>query len=79
MEESNVIYELCEKIVTRSDFEKFLEELRNNYATHKSEVWDNDTLGSFLEGLYGYNYKANNDKPSWKLFAQMLLAARVYE
>ncbi|MCO6148855.1 hypothetical protein [Flavobacterium sp. NRK1] len=79
MEESNIIYELCEKINTRSDFEKFLEELRYNYATYKSDVWDNHTLEAFLEGLYGFNYQADNDKPSWKLFARILLAARVYE
>lgn len=79
MEESNYIYELFEAIETRSDFLKFLAELQNNYATYGGEVWGNNNLESFLEGLYGYNYNASNDAPSWKIFADILLAARVYE
>ena len=78
MEEENGIYDIVEKINTRSDFENFLTELKENYKSHR-EVWENDTLESYLEGLYGYNFKSKDDKPSWKLFAEILLTARVYE
>ena len=72
------IYELAEEVVTRSDFELFLKELIINFRDSKSD-WDNDTLESFLEGLYGYNYDSDNDPPTWTLMAEMILAARVYE
>lgn len=73
------IYEVAENVKTRKDFEEFLKLLKTNYLNVKKE-WDNDTLESFLEGLYGYNYDSDvEEKASWKLFAEMLLASRVYE
>lgn len=73
------IYELCNNISNRADFEIFLKELKLNFENSKSD-WENDTLDLFLEGLYGYNFESNpNDKPTWKEFGEMLLAARVYE
>ena len=73
------IYEVAENVKTRKDFEEFLKLLKTNYLSVKEE-WSNDTLESFLEGLYGYNYDSNDDeKASWKLFAEILLASRVYE
>ena len=78
MEEDNEIYEIAENIRNRKDFEKFLEKLKENFQKNKND-WDNDTLESFLEGLWGYNYNCKNDEPTWKSFADILLAARVYE
>ena len=72
------IYQLAEEVVTRSDFELFLKELIINFRDSKSD-WENDTLESFLEGLYGYNYDSGDDPPTWKLMAEMFLAASVYE
>jgi hypothetical protein len=73
------IYEIVENIETRKDFEEFLKLLKVNYLNARNE-WHNDTMESFLEGLYGYNYDSDDkDKASWKLFAEMLLASRVYE
>lgn len=76
------IYEFYEKVESKKDFELFLKVLVKDFKVNKEE-WDNDNLGSFLEGLYGYNFGSETDinvtKPSWKDFAEMLLAARVYE
>lgn len=73
------IYEEAENVKTKKDFEKFLKLLKTNYSSVKKE-WLNDTLESFLEGLYGYNYDSDvEEKASWKLFAEILLASRVYE
>jgi len=73
------IYEVAENVKTRKDFEDFLKLFKTNYLSVKEE-WDNDTLESFLEGLYGYNYNSDvEEKASWKLFAEILLAARIYE
>lgn len=76
MSNEEFIFSLYEKIKTRSDFEFFLKELIKNL---QQEDWDNNTLPLYLEGLYGYNFDSENDPPSWKLFAEILLAARVYE
>lgn len=73
------IYEISKRIKTQSDFENFLKILKEDYL-HNRKEWHNDSLESFLDGLYGYNYDSDeNEKTSWALFAEMLLAARVYE
>ncbi|MFN5786732.1 MAG: hypothetical protein ACK457_12255 [Flavobacteriia bacterium] len=73
------IYQLCNEISNRKDFENFLKEFKNNLKQFPQE-WSNDTLELFLEGLYGYNYDSDpNDIPTWKEMAEMLLASRVYE
>ncbi|TRW88635.1 hypothetical protein [Flavobacterium sp. GT3R68] len=78
MKENNEIVEIVDKITCRTDFEFFLQKLKENFGKNK-EDWENDTLESYLEGLYGYNYESENDQPTWKLFAEILLAARVFE
>ncbi len=76
------IYEFYKKIETKQDFEEFLRLLKEDYSTNQ-ESWDNDNIELFLEGLYGYNYDTNEEEnkvlPTWKMFAEMLLAAKVYE
>ncbi len=76
------IYDFAKKIESKTDFEEFLKMLTHDLKVSKGD-WPNNTLNSFIEGLYGYNYNSKNDtnklEPSWKVFAEMLLAARVYE
>jgi hypothetical protein len=69
---------LAKKIKNKRDFEFFLKELKNDFETNKSD-WHNNRLDLFLEGLYGYNFDSENEPASWKKFAEMLLAAKVYE
>lgn len=75
------IYEVYENIQSQSDFEYFLKLLVKDFSENK-ESWENDRLELFLEGLYGYNFESEKnpiENPSWKVFAEMLLAAKVYE
>lgn len=76
------IYDFYEKIESKVDFEKFLKLLIQDFNINKKE-WENDSLPLFLEGLYGYNFDSENDpkeiEPTWKVFAEILLAAKVYE
>jgi len=61
-----------------------LQDLENN-----REGWENDTLDRFLEAMESWirsmdNYYKNTDQPipdtpTWRTFAEILLAARVYE
>lgn len=78
MDEDNELSLSAKNIKTREDFEFFLEKLVSDYKQNK-EDWQNDTLKSYLEALHGFNYDSEKDRPSWKAFAEMLLAARLYE
>lgn len=78
MYEESELYQMVQDIKTREDFEFFLEKLVTDYNQNKGD-WQNDTLRSYLEALHGINYNSDNDRPSWKVFAEMLLAARLYE
>ncbi len=74
--------------MTRGDFEAFLKEFADSLATDPTS-WTNASLDQFLDGVSGWladmdGYFANRgepvpSEPSWRLFAQALLAGRVYE
>ena len=72
-----------------STFVKFLAELSNDFHQNGS-LWENANLNDFLEALHiwsndcvGYyknmNLPVNPEEAQWRVFADMLLAARVYE
>ena len=74
-----------ENIKTRTDFNEFLKNFRSD-----SDTWENNNLANFLEALEGYSedidgyyknmkFKRNPNEPSWRLFAQFLSGAAVYE
>ncbi len=78
---------VAERVETRADFERFLRLLVDDYRRNGKE-WENHELHHFLSGLEGFtrdmtgyfrNTKVDSEQPSWRLFATMLLAARVYE
>jgi len=77
------------RIKSREDFVIFLKKLLINYKK-SNEDWENDNLESFIDGMIGATedadgyYKNLNedldaDQPSWRLFADILISARVYE
>ncbi|WP_212796271.1 hypothetical protein [Pseudomonas sp. St316] len=84
--------ELCEcakAVLTREDFVYFVEMLSRDYVRNRNE-WQNDTLDQFLSGLSGFAndmdgcYKnmgeaVDVDKITWRIAAEMLIAATVYE
>lgn len=82
------IYDLAAGVRSRSDFISFVDNLNRNYESNKDE-WENDNLESFLGGLSGFandmggyykNMKEDVDieTMTWRMAAQMLLAAKVY-
>lgn len=77
-----------DSIATRNDLAEFIRELRVSLSDAPSE-WENHDLGSYLEAMAawlddmdGY-YKNRGEpvpaQPDWKVLAQILAAARVYE
>lgn len=74
---------------TRADFEEFLRLLVQNNKEQPDE-WEHTSIGDFLDAMNGFvrdiegyyrNARCDDDPetPSWKMFAEILLASRVYE
>jgi len=83
------IEDFVEATESREDFEKFLSLLLADFED-EGESWENTGLDQFLEALHAYSgalesYYRNKgqmvdlERPTWKVFADLLLAARVYE
>lgn len=73
------IYDTASQVKSQHDFVNFLKILIKDFEDQSNDGWDNDTLETFLEGLYGYLLDENIGDPMWDKFANALLAARVYE
>lgn len=89
-----VIHEFVEKIETKLDFERFMVWLLEDFAKNKQQWDDGDgvpkDLERYLDGFYGFvlsidGYYYNRGETvdvsqlSWRILADILLAARVYE
>jgi len=78
-----------EQIKTKEDFIAFFKDLLEDFKKN-SHLWENQSLCSFLEAMCAFTedidgYYQNNKiigdskKCNWKVFAEILLAARFYE
>lgn len=72
------IYKQLEKIDSQQDFIGFLKYLQNDLRENPDD-WENKDLINFLSGLEGYSSDKAQGESSWEVFAELLLAARVYE
>lgn len=77
------------KVNDRRSFIMFLELLSKNLARNP-EDWGNNNLADFLEALAHYTediqgyydntgQQVNADEPSWKVFADIFMGARIYD
>ncbi len=77
------------KITSRPDFSKFLYQLHKDLTDNPS-AWHNDKLGDFLlamaalsEDMQGYydntSQSIDSEKADWQIFANILIAAIIYE
>ena len=72
----------------REDLVRFLAALREDLKS-KPETWENTDLESFLEAMQSWvnameGYYKNHGRvmpnpPTWQMFADILMGARVYE
>jgi hypothetical protein len=85
----DALVEAGERITSRAEFAEFVRALFQNSRLHPEE-WENKSLQDFLQGLAAFVEKmegyyanigsdVNCDLPGWRVFADILLAARVYE
>jgi len=83
----NILYDF--EVSDRHSFIKFLQLLHRDYLNNPAE-WENATLENFLEAMASYsediqgyynntNQNINADTPSWKVFADILKGAKIYE
>ena len=76
------------EINSKEDFVNFVELLTSNLKSNPEE-WTNNTLPEYLESISSWTedmegYYQNNDMPipeniNWKVFANILIAAKMYE
>lgn len=77
------------QVTDRQSFIKFLELLQQDYLKNSTE-WENSTFDNFFKALASYtediqdyytntNQNINADTPSWKVFADILKGAKIYE
>ena len=77
-----------EAIETREDFARFVEALRDDVRAHPT-WWENNTFESYLDALAAVADSLDQlfknqgqtlpEQPTWRIVADMLLAARIYE
>ena len=82
------LHEQISTVSSQEDLVKFISALRSDLAANP-ETWENPTLERFLEAMESWvssmdaYYKNTNqrlpDPPSWKVFADILYAAKIYE
>lgn len=82
------LFDFAAKVGSRQDFINFVEYLNADYRERRDE-WENNNLEAFLGGLSGFAndmdgfYKnmgetVDVETVTWRIAAQMLLAASVY-
>jgi len=73
----------------RQTFADFIDKLYQDYKENSS-TWINKNLDEFLEAMSAYakdidgyykntNQNVNADNPSWRVFADILMGAKIYE
>lgn len=83
------LIDFAKKISSKKEFDFFLQCLVRDYVDNKDE-WENADLLSYLVGLCGYvndiegyyqntGEKVDIDVITWRMTAEMLIAASVYE
>jgi len=79
------VSELVEQIESKEDFIKFLHALNKDFLSN-GQSWENPDLGRYLEAMEAFLSSSTEKSlykmdftPSWKLFAEILLTASIYE
>ena len=73
------------EVFTRDDFANFLEGVLNDFRATGRDEWENTSLERFLDALAGFAGArvvvgaGDLETPTWRTFAEMIVAATVYE
>ncbi|MNW02728.1 hypothetical protein D3C71_1985600 [compost metagenome] len=74
------IHELVNQVKSKEDLIYFLSQLRNDLNQNNRD-WENQTLESYLEAMEAWltDYSNIPSQPTWKTFADILYASKIYE
>ena len=83
------LYDAVDEMKTKEDFVNFLKLLKDDYIENK-DSWENPTMEWYLdsmavwteEGLERYYVNIGEKLPDnipWRVFAEILLASKIYE
>ncbi len=74
---------MIERVDSKESFLEFVAALRADWASHAEEPeWENPNLGRFLDAMQAWTTDMGDRvsaAPSWRTFAEMLIAAKIYE
>lgn len=74
------LYTQSEIVKSKEDLIAFIHSLQVDLYTNPKD-WENPSLENFLEAMGAWMTESERltDKPDWNSFAQILLAAKIYE
>lgn len=82
------IHDQIELIKSKEDLANFVEALKADLVANPDD-WENQTLERFLDAMSAWIYSMENayrnmgkefpEQPSWKMIADILYAAKMYE
>lgn len=82
------LHQIIQNIETREDFIAFVHELALDFQRNP-ETWENYTVNRYLQAAAGWTsdmdgcYQNSGEQmpsvPTWKMFADILIAAKMYE
>jgi hypothetical protein len=89
MSTKDELFEMARNVASRSDLVAFIEVLSVEYRA-RGDQWENNRLELYLNGLAGFTndiggyYRnmgetADPNNVTWRMVAEMLLAATLYE
>ncbi|GAA4693245.1 DUF7660 family protein [Nocardioides conyzicola] len=71
-------------VVSRDDFADLVQAALEDFRTGGEAEWENGTLDRFLDGLAAFADArivggGDQERPTWRLFGEMIVAATGYE
>jgi hypothetical protein len=77
------LHKLVEQVDSKESFLEFVAALRADWEARGRETeWENSDLGRFLEAMHAWTEDMDERvpaSPSWRTFADILYAAKIYE
>ena len=85
--EDNLLFDMAQSVSSREELVGFIAHLAGSAV---EDGWENKKLADYLDALAGWladceafyrntGSKVDSSKPQWRVFAEALLAASVYE
>jgi len=78
-------FEFAKTVKDKNDFVQFLQHLLDDFETN-SDNWQNtkldhyiESMGAFLESSKDPSFKEIDFTPAWGVFAEIMVAASIYE